>query len=77
MITFALFLLQLDNELETALGLLGAVIKRKPPGLTQYIPALISSFLPLFRSPLAAPRIKEPFLSLASCVMPAQLKTFG
>uniref|UniRef100_A0A8V5HHI1 Uncharacterized protein n=1 Tax=Melopsittacus undulatus TaxID=13146 RepID=A0A8V5HHI1_MELUD len=68
---------ELDNELETALGLLGAVIKRKPPGLTQYIPALISSFLPLFRSPLAAPRIKEPFLSLASCVMPAQLKTFG
>uniref|UniRef100_A0A8B9J0J0 GCN1 activator of EIF2AK4 n=1 Tax=Amazona collaria TaxID=241587 RepID=A0A8B9J0J0_9PSIT len=68
---------ELDNELETALGLLGAVMKRKPPGLTQYIPALISSFLPLFRSPLAAPRIKEPFLSLASCVMPAQLKTFG
>ncbi|NXE34968.1 GCN1 kinase, partial [Ptilorrhoa leucosticta] len=68
---------ELDNELETALGLLDAVIKKKPPGLTQYIPGLISSFLPLFRSPLAAPRIKKPFLSLASCVMPARLKTFG
>uniref|UniRef100_A0A8C3DBU1 GCN1 activator of EIF2AK4 n=1 Tax=Corvus moneduloides TaxID=1196302 RepID=A0A8C3DBU1_CORMO len=68
---------ELDNELETALGLLDTVIKKKPPGLTQYIPSLISSFLPLFRSPLAAPRIKKPFLSLASCVMPAQLKTFG
>ncbi|NXK45456.1 GCN1 kinase, partial [Chauna torquata] len=67
----------LDNELETALGLLDTVIKRKPPGLTQYIPGLIGSFLPLFRSPLAAPRIKDPFLSLASCVMPARLKTFG
>uniref|UniRef100_A0A8C0EMF1 GCN1 activator of EIF2AK4 n=1 Tax=Bubo bubo TaxID=30461 RepID=A0A8C0EMF1_BUBBB len=68
---------ELDNELETALGLLDTVIKRKPPGLTQYIPGLIGSFLPLFRSPLAAPRIKDPFLSLASCVMPARLKTFG
>ncbi|XP_030316225.1 eIF-2-alpha kinase activator GCN1 isoform X2 [Calypte anna] len=68
---------ELDHELETALGLLDAVIKRKPPGLTQYIPGLVSSFLPLFRSPLAAPRIKKPFLSLASCVMPARLKTFG
>lgn len=72
-----MFLLQLDNELETALGLLDTVIKKKPPGLTQYIPGLISSFLPLLRSPLAAPRIKKPFLSLASCVMPARLKTFG
>uniref|UniRef100_A0A8C4JSD7 GCN1 activator of EIF2AK4 n=1 Tax=Dromaius novaehollandiae TaxID=8790 RepID=A0A8C4JSD7_DRONO len=68
---------ELDNELETALGLLDTVIKRKPPGLTQYIPGLIGSFLPLLRSPLAAPRIKDPFLSLASCVMPARLKTFG
>uniref|UniRef100_A0A8C3LHF5 GCN1 activator of EIF2AK4 n=1 Tax=Chrysolophus pictus TaxID=9089 RepID=A0A8C3LHF5_CHRPC len=68
---------ELDNELETALGLLDTVIKRKPPGLTQYIPSLVGSFLPLFRSPLAAPRIKDPFLSLASCVMPARLKTFG
>uniref|UniRef100_A0A8U8BXP6 Uncharacterized protein n=1 Tax=Geospiza parvula TaxID=87175 RepID=A0A8U8BXP6_GEOPR len=68
---------ELDNELETALGLLDTVLKKKPPGLTQYIPGLISSFLPLFRSPLAAPRIKKPFLSLASCVMPARLKTFG
>uniref|UniRef100_A0A8C9FZC0 GCN1 activator of EIF2AK4 n=1 Tax=Pavo cristatus TaxID=9049 RepID=A0A8C9FZC0_PAVCR len=68
---------ELDNELETALGLLDTVIKRKPPGLTQYIPSLVGSFLPLFRSPLAAPRVKDPFLSLASCVMPARLKTFG
>ncbi|KAK2523012.1 Gcn1 [Columba guinea] len=68
---------ELDNELETALGLLDTVIKRRPPGLTQYIPALVGSFLPLLRSPLAAPRIKNPFLSLASCVMPARLKTFG
>ncbi|XP_063000268.1 stalled ribosome sensor GCN1 isoform X1 [Elgaria multicarinata webbii] len=68
---------KLDNELESMLGLLDAVLKRNTPGLSQYIPALIGSFLPLLKSPLAAPRIKTPFLSLASCVMPARLKTFG
>ncbi|XP_006019968.1 eIF-2-alpha kinase activator GCN1 [Alligator sinensis] len=68
---------ELDSELETALGLLNTVMKRNPPGLTQYIPSLVGSFLPLFKSPLAAPRIKIPFLSLAYCVMPARLRTFG
>ncbi|XP_053135159.1 eIF-2-alpha kinase activator GCN1 [Hemicordylus capensis] len=68
---------ELDNELESMLGLLDAVLKRNPPGLSQYIPSLVDSFLPLLKSPLAAPRIKDPFLSLASCVMPPWLKTFG
>ncbi|XP_044304801.1 eIF-2-alpha kinase activator GCN1 [Varanus komodoensis] len=68
---------ELDSELESKLGLLGAILKRNPPGLSQYIPALVDSFMPLLKSPLAAPRIKDPFLSLASCVMPARLKTFG
>ncbi|KAL8180480.1 UNVERIFIED_CONTAM: translational activator of GCN4, partial [Gekko kuhli] len=68
---------ELDDELESMLGLLDAVLKKNPPGLSQYIPALVGSFLPLLKSPLAAPRIKTPFLSLASCVMPAHLKTFG
>ncbi|XP_065273696.1 stalled ribosome sensor GCN1 [Emys orbicularis] len=68
---------ELDGELEAALGLLDAVLKRNPLGLTQYIPVLIGSFLPLLKSPLAAPRIKTAFLSLASCVMPPRLKTFG
>ncbi|XP_019394778.1 PREDICTED: eIF-2-alpha kinase activator GCN1 isoform X1 [Crocodylus porosus] len=68
---------ELDSELETALELLNTVMKRNPPGLTQYIPSLVGSFLPLFKSPLAAPRIKIPFLSLAYCVMPARLRTFG
>uniref|UniRef100_K7G7X0 GCN1 activator of EIF2AK4 n=1 Tax=Pelodiscus sinensis TaxID=13735 RepID=K7G7X0_PELSI len=68
---------ELDRELEAALGLLDAVLKRNPPGLTHYIPVLIGTFLPLLKSPLAAPRIKTAFLSLASCVMPPRLKTFG
>uniref|UniRef100_A0A8C8VR02 TOG domain-containing protein n=1 Tax=Pelusios castaneus TaxID=367368 RepID=A0A8C8VR02_9SAUR len=68
---------ELDGELEAAIGLLVAVLKRDPPGLTQYIPVLIDSFLPLLKSPLAARRIKPPFLSLASYVMPPRLKMFG
>ncbi|KAG8146188.1 putative Translational activator GCN1-like protein [Naja naja] len=51
--------------------------ERNPPSLSQYIPALVGCFLPLLKSPLAAPRIKAPFLSLVSCVMPDHLKTFG
>ena len=50
---------------------------KNPSGLTQYIPVLVDSFLPLLKSPLAAPRIKTPFLSLAACVMPPRLKTLG
>nr|XP_014345196.1 PREDICTED: translational activator GCN1 [Latimeria chalumnae] len=70
-------LLELDCDVQAVLGLLSAVIKRRPPGLSQHVPALVQSFLPLFKSPLAAPRIKDPFLALAACVMPAELKNLG
>ncbi|XP_012869831.1 PREDICTED: translational activator GCN1 isoform X1 [Dipodomys ordii] len=68
---------ELDGELEVALGLLDTILTKNPSGLTQYIPVLIDSFLPLLKSPLAAPRIKSPFLSLAACVMPRRLKALG
>ncbi|XP_065745415.1 stalled ribosome sensor GCN1 [Phocoena phocoena] len=68
---------ELDNELEAALGLLDTILAKNPSGLTQYIPVLVDSFLPLLKSPLAAPRIKNPFLSLAACVMTPRLKTLG
>ncbi|XP_067861626.1 stalled ribosome sensor GCN1 [Heptranchias perlo] len=68
---------QLDEDLQSALNVLNAVIKRNPPGLSQHIPTLIRSFLPLFRSPLVAPRLKEPFLALGACVLPADLKNLG
>nr|XP_017516713.2 eIF-2-alpha kinase activator GCN1 isoform X1 [Manis javanica] len=68
---------ELDSELEAALGLLDAILAKNPSGLTQYIPVLVDSFLPLLKSPLAAPRIKNPFLSLAACVMPPRLKALG
>ncbi|PNI57708.1 GCN1 isoform 1 [Pan troglodytes] len=68
---------ELDGELEAALGLLDIILAKNPSGLTQYIPVLVDSFLPLLKSPLAAPRIKNPFLSLAACVMPSRLKALG
>ncbi|GAB1290067.1 eIF-2-alpha kinase activator GCN1 [Apodemus speciosus] len=68
---------ELDGELEAALGLLDAIMTRNPGGLIQYIPVLVDAFLPLLKSPLAAPRVKGPFLSLAACVMPPRLKTLG
>ncbi|XP_077016110.1 stalled ribosome sensor GCN1 [Tamandua tetradactyla] len=68
---------ELDSELEVALGLLDTILAKNPSGLTQYIPVLVDSFLPLLKSPLAAPRIKNPFLSLAACVMPPRLKALG
>ncbi|XP_008140997.2 eIF-2-alpha kinase activator GCN1 [Eptesicus fuscus] len=68
---------ELDGELEAALGLLDTILVKNPSGLTQYIPVLVDSFLPLLKSPLAAPRIKNPFLSLAACVMPPRLKALG
>ncbi|KAK1328698.1 hypothetical protein QTO34_012273 [Cnephaeus nilssonii] len=68
---------ELDGELEAALGLLDTILAKNPSGLTQYIPVLVESFLPLLKSPLAAPRIKNPFLSLAACVMPPRLKALG
>ncbi|KAJ7309597.1 hypothetical protein JRQ81_007650, partial [Phrynocephalus forsythii] len=68
---------ELDKELEFMLDLLEAVLQKNPSRLSQYIPALVGSFLPLLKSPLAAPRMKRPLLSLASCVMPPRLKTFG
>ncbi|KAF5929238.1 hypothetical protein HPG69_019259 [Diceros bicornis minor] len=68
---------ELDSELEAALGLLDTILAKNPSGLTQYFPVLVDSFLPLLKSPLAAPRIKNPFLSLAVCVMPPRLKALG
>ncbi|KAM9194723.1 stalled ribosome sensor GCN1 [Dugong dugon] len=68
---------ELDSELEAVLGLLDTVLAKNPSGLTQYIPVLVDSFLPLLKSPLAAPRIKNPFLSLAACVLPPRLKAVG
>eukprot|EP00079_Xenopus_tropicalis_P029628 XP_012825198.1 PREDICTED: eIF-2-alpha kinase activator GCN1 [Xenopus tropicalis] len=70
-------LIELDRELENALRLLDSVLRQNPSGLSQHIPALTSSFLPLLQSPLAAPRIHKTFVSFASCVIPAHLKTFG
>ncbi|XP_072911784.1 stalled ribosome sensor GCN1 [Hemitrygon akajei] len=68
---------QLDEDLQSALNVLNKVIKKNPCGLSQQIPALIHVFLPLFQSPLVAPRLKETFLALSPCVFSTDLKNLG
>ncbi|CAH2295310.1 eIF-2-alpha kinase activator GCN1 [Pelobates cultripes] len=70
-------LLQMDMDLENITKLLSCIIQQRPSSLSYHIPTLISCFLPLLKSPLAAPRIQELYVALAGCVMPAHLKTFG
>ncbi|XP_068094819.1 stalled ribosome sensor GCN1 [Hyperolius riggenbachi] len=70
-------LLQLDVELENAIRLLECLLQKSPPGLSQHIPTLTSSFMPLLKSPLAAARIQASFVQFSACVMPAYLKPFG
>ncbi|MBN3289218.1 GCN1 kinase, partial [Polypterus senegalus] len=68
---------EMDQELESVLSLLGAVVKKKLPGVSHQIPLVLRSFLPLFRSPLAAPRIKKHYLSLIDCVFQPQQRNLG
>ncbi|KAM4051160.1 stalled ribosome sensor GCN1 isoform 1-T1 [Anomaloglossus baeobatrachus] len=68
---------ELDVELENTLRLLDCIIQQSSPGLSQHIPALTSSLLPLLKSPLSASRIHVLFVRLAGSVMPAHLRTFG
>ncbi|KAG8596974.1 hypothetical protein GDO81_002124 [Engystomops pustulosus] len=68
---------EFDMELENTLRLLDCIIQQRSPGLSQHIPALTSSLLPLLKSPLAASRIHVLFVQLVGYIMPAHLKTCG
>ncbi|KAM4708063.1 stalled ribosome sensor GCN1 [Discoglossus pictus] len=70
-------LLELDGDLEKSFRLLTSVLQQNPPSLSQHIPDLTRYLMPLLKSPLAAPRIQPVFVSLARCVMPAHLKSYG
>ncbi|XP_066545283.1 stalled ribosome sensor GCN1 isoform X2 [Amia ocellicauda] len=68
---------ELDEELQSALSLLGAVLSRKPPQLAQHLPTMLRCFLPLLSSPLAAPRVQQPLLHLGNCLLPPELHGLG
>ncbi|CAJ0964902.1 unnamed protein product [Ranitomeya imitator] len=70
-------LMPLDMELENTIRLVDCIIQQRSTGLSQHIPALTSSLLPLLKSPLSASRIHALFVQLAGSVMPAHLRTFG
>ncbi|XP_013411317.1 eIF-2-alpha kinase activator GCN1 [Lingula anatina] len=57
---------ELDLQLEHACSIVSASIKGSPAGTRRYIPTLVEGMLPLFSSPLAAPRIAANFTELAS-----------
>ncbi|XP_033829216.1 eIF-2-alpha kinase activator GCN1 [Periophthalmus magnuspinnatus] len=64
---------EMDVELQSVVGLLGAVLKEGPALITQELPSVLQVLMPLLQSPLAAPRIKQVFLSIGVCLMPKHL----
>ncbi|XP_073321707.1 stalled ribosome sensor GCN1 [Pagrus major] len=63
----------LDVELQSAVGLLEAVMIERPAQITQELPPVLQVLIPLLQSPLAAPRIHQVFLDIGVCLMPKHL----
>uniref|UniRef100_A0AAY4DUK3 TOG domain-containing protein n=1 Tax=Denticeps clupeoides TaxID=299321 RepID=A0AAY4DUK3_9TELE len=68
-------LLELDAELQSLMGLLNTMVKRKTPQFSWHLPPVLQALLPLLQSPLAAPRIREAFLDIGIYLMPKQMQT--
>ncbi|XP_073675995.1 stalled ribosome sensor GCN1 [Garra rufa] len=64
---------ELDVELQSAVGLLEAVLARRPPLIWMHLPGVLQVVLPLLQSPLAAPHIKQVFLNIGITLMPKEL----
>ncbi|KAL0979528.1 hypothetical protein UPYG_G00186210 [Umbra pygmaea] len=63
----------LDMELQCAVGLLDAVLAKKPPQISWHLPEVLQVILPLLNSPLAAPRVQQSFLNIGTCLMSTEL----
>uniref|UniRef100_A0AAY4DTX0 TOG domain-containing protein n=1 Tax=Denticeps clupeoides TaxID=299321 RepID=A0AAY4DTX0_9TELE len=70
-------LLELDAELQSLMGLLNTMVKRKTPQFSWHLPPVLQALLPLLQSPLAAPRIREAFLDIGIYLMPKQMQSLG
>uniref|UniRef100_A0A6Q2XNK9 TOG domain-containing protein n=1 Tax=Esox lucius TaxID=8010 RepID=A0A6Q2XNK9_ESOLU len=64
----------LDMELQSAVGLLDALLIQKPPHISWHLPGVLQALLPLLHSPLAAPRVHQTFLAIGTCLMPTELR---
>uniref|UniRef100_A0A4W4EKN6 TOG domain-containing protein n=1 Tax=Electrophorus electricus TaxID=8005 RepID=A0A4W4EKN6_ELEEL len=63
----------LDMDLRHAVGLLEAIMARRPPRVSHHLPGVLQALLPLLRSPLAAPRVHAAFLRTGTCLLPEEL----
>uniref|UniRef100_A0A671S6H6 EIF-2-alpha kinase activator GCN1-like n=1 Tax=Sinocyclocheilus anshuiensis TaxID=1608454 RepID=A0A671S6H6_9TELE len=64
---------ELDVELQCAVSLLEAALARRPPLIWMHLPGVLQAVLPLLRSPLAAPCVKQVFLHIGVTLMPKEL----
>uniref|UniRef100_A0AAQ4QL94 GCN1 activator of EIF2AK4 n=1 Tax=Gasterosteus aculeatus aculeatus TaxID=481459 RepID=A0AAQ4QL94_GASAC len=64
-------------ELLSALGLLEATLRERPPEITRELPAVFQALIPLLQSPLAAPCIQQVFLDIVVCLMPKHFYSLG
>ncbi|KAJ8263285.1 hypothetical protein COCON_G00157420 [Conger conger] len=67
----------LDMELQRSVGLLEALLSRRPLHLCWQLPGVLQVVTPLLQSPLAAPRLRELFLHTGVCLMPPELRYLG
>ncbi|XP_035236035.1 eIF-2-alpha kinase activator GCN1 [Anguilla anguilla] len=70
-------LLGLDSEVQRAVGLLEALLSRRPQRLSWQLPGVLQVTMPLLQSPLAAPRLCQLFLDIGVCLMPPELRHLG
>ncbi|XP_062854960.1 stalled ribosome sensor GCN1 [Trichomycterus rosablanca] len=63
-----------DAELQCAVGILEAVMTRRPSQTSHHLPGVIQELLPLLHSPLAAPRVDQVFLHIGDCLLPKELQ---
>ncbi|KAJ8414754.1 hypothetical protein AAFF_G00022770 [Aldrovandia affinis] len=68
---------EMDMELQCAVGLLEAVLSRRPLHLSWQLPGVLQAAMPLLHSPLAAPRLRQLILDIGVCLMPPGLRYLG
>lgn len=62
---------------QRTVGLLEAILIENPPQISRELPAVLQVLMPLLRSPLAAPHIRQVFLDMGVCLMPRHLHHLG
>ena len=64
-------------ELQYNIGLLEAMLSYRPPQLAWQLPGVLQAMLPLFHSPLAAPRLHKVYLDMGVSLMSNRMRNLG